>query len=98
MSIKAAVNCTWQIEGVSPRIEASSLLLCSLGLSLSIGMAVAAVLLLPSNVEEEEIDGDARIAGGARGGVAWRRSRGRGREEAAWRGLGGRRRWEGDCG
>jgi hypothetical protein len=68
MSIKAVVNCTEIIGGGSPWIEACSLLLCSLGLSLSIGMAVAAVVLLPSNVEEEEIDGDARIAGGS----SWR--------------------------
>jgi hypothetical protein len=59
-------------------------------------------------MEEEEIYGDARLAGAARGGVACRWSRGRRREEtAAVRGLGqegdgggagigvGRRWWDG---
>jgi hypothetical protein len=39
-------------------------------------------------MEEEEIYGDARLAGAARGGVACRLSRGRRREETAGWGLG----------
>lgn len=62
---------TRRIGGGSPRIEAPTLLLCALGLALSRGTEVAA-LLSPSIVEEEEIGGEPRIAWELGGGVVCR--------------------------
>jgi hypothetical protein len=61
----------WRIRGGSPRIESPTFLLCGLGLALSRGVEVDA-LLLPTIIEEEEIGEGQRIAGSG-GGVLCRR-------------------------